>query len=433
MNWKDKIKKARTQLLLKHPFFGNLACSLKTEEKEIPFPMGTNGKSIYYNTKLLEELELDTTELEAVIAHEIMHLVLAHPWRKESRNQRKWNIAADAAINPLLDEWGFNVPNFAISEEEYEEMSAEKIYEDLPAIEEHKCPKCDSSNVKKKKLIVKDKIKGSETFEAEGKFLCKDCGHEWSQKIRVVQGQKLSGIPLDDHDLWDEIEAEKTKWERKVKKAANSAKMHGDLPKGLERIVKNIKNPKIDWKRLLRRYILSHDRNEYTWNKPNRRWISRGIYFPALKSERLNVGVAVDTSGSVKYEQLRDFISEVAGILNAADNFRAELIACDADVHAHERARTKNELHRFIDKCEGGGGTDFRPVFEELEGGEIECLIYLTDGRGDYPENPPKYDVIWTLNKELPTDYEIPFGRKIVMNSQSMRRRHSSSKSLVEG
>jgi len=418
------IKKARTQLVIKEPFFGYLANSLSLEEDDLLFPVGTDGQSIYYSEKLIEELDITVKEMEGTLVHEIMHLILKHTERRRTRSKMKWNIATDLVINSMLRDWGFELPDGILTEEEYSQESAEEVYNELPDFDETECPECGARDVRRKKLRVKGRNEGSKVLKGEAEFKCKKCGNEWKDEVDVIpsgndgDGDKWEDVdipPLDDHDLWQEGEIEENEWRRKVAEASNKAKMHGDMPSGLKRMVKDLVHPRIDWRRLLERYISAQDREEYTWKRPNRRYLSDDMYYPSLKSTKLEVAIAIDTSGSVSEEELKEFMSEVAGILDSVKNFRAELIACDTEVHAHETALTKQDFQNFMEICEGGGGTDFRPVFEELQNVYPDCLVYLTDGRGTYPQSKPMYDVVWVMNKDVPAQYEPPFGRKVVM------------------
>jgi len=415
------IRKARTQLLLKNPFFGYLTNSLSLKEEDLIFPVGTDGKSIYYCEELIDEAGITAREMEGVLAHEIMHLVLKHAERRGTRGKMKWNIATDLAINAMIEDWGFELPEDVLLEERYKEMAAEEVYNELPDLGDVKCPECGSGDVRRKKLKMKERSKGSKVMKAEGEFECRDCGHEWSDEVNVIPSgdgegwEDIQGVPLDDHDLWENEDFDQQEFRRKVAEASDMAKGKGDMPASLKRMVKDLVHPRIDWRRLLERYIRAQDREEYTWKSPNRRHVSRGLYYPSLKSTNLEVAVAVDTSGSVGEEELGEFMSEVSGILDSVKNFRAELFACDAKVHAHETARSKQDFQKFMEKCEGGGGTDFRPVFEELKDENVDCLVYLTDGRGKYPAAKPSCDVVWALNKRVPSRYDPPFGRKILM------------------
>jgi len=416
MDIEKLITESKVKLLMKNPFFGYLVNSLSVKGKKMPFPVGTDGRSIYYDEELLEEIGITLEEMEGILVHEVMHLILEHSERLGTRNKFKWNMATDLAVNSMLRKWRFQLPEGSLFEEKYVGMSADQIYDELPDKGQHSCPECGCEDVRIKKLKVRGRGEGNRILKTEGVFECLDCGHTWEGGIDIVFSEGgMSGVPFDDHDMWGDSDIDSQELRSKVAEAADRTKMHGEMPARLERIVDDLVHPRVDWRRLLERYVQAQDREEYTWKRPNRHHLHRDIYLPSLRSDRLDIAIAVDTSGSISEQRLNEFMSEIAGILNSVDNFKAELIACDSEVHAHRTARCMDDFKVFQEECQGGGGTDFVPVFEELDGQNIDCLVYLTDGMGSYPEKKPRYDVVWVLNRELPERYEVPFGRKVVM------------------
>jgi len=180
------------------------------------------------------------------------------------------------------------------------------------------------------------------------------------------------------------------------------------LPGALERIVEEMLEPVLDWRELLRRFVDTTAKNDYSWFPPNRRHIHNGLILPSLRSQELkNVTMAMDTSGSITDEDLKAFEAEVRAIIQ---DYRAntKVIYCDAKVQSVEEfdADMPVELHPA-----GGGGTDFRPPFEHIEeAGEYPvCMIYQTDGWCDsFPEEPP-YPVLWVLTRRN-ENFIPPFG-----------------------
>src|SRR5471032_1787988 len=120
-----KLTRARTQLLLNQPFFGTLCLRLKLVTGELP-TMATDGRRIVYDPAFVEELT--AAELEAVLAHEVLHCALGHHCRRGARDPRLWNEAADLAINPILIANGFSLPAGALIDPAFENLSAEEIY-----------------------------------------------------------------------------------------------------------------------------------------------------------------------------------------------------------------------------------------------------------------------------------------------------------------
>src|ERR1700690_1775926 len=121
-----RIQKARTSLILDHPFFGSLLFRLKGRECRSIQTMATDGVSIYYNPDFVETLNAAT--LAGTLAHEVMHPALHHHVRRSGRDPKRWNVACDYAINPLLVDAGLNLPEGVLLDNRFRGMSAEQIY-----------------------------------------------------------------------------------------------------------------------------------------------------------------------------------------------------------------------------------------------------------------------------------------------------------------
>jgi hypothetical protein len=130
MNARDKLIKARTQLVLDQPFFGSLALRLVLVEDEKAATAYTNGVVLGYNRAFIKDLSIEETKW--LVAHEVMHLACLHHTRRANRKPYRWNVAADYAINGVLAEAGFKTPAGCLLDSRYEGKSAEAIYAVLP-------------------------------------------------------------------------------------------------------------------------------------------------------------------------------------------------------------------------------------------------------------------------------------------------------------
>src|SRR5215471_13015961 len=124
-NVERKLTRARTQLLLNQPFFGTLCLRLKLTAGAVP-TMATDGRRILYDPSFVNSLQ--PAELEAVLAHEVLHCALGHHCRRGQRDPQLWNEAADFAINPMLVSNGFSLPAGALVDPAFDNLSAEEIY-----------------------------------------------------------------------------------------------------------------------------------------------------------------------------------------------------------------------------------------------------------------------------------------------------------------
>jgi predicted metal-dependent peptidase len=302
----------------------------------------------------------------------------------------KWNVAGDYAINNILISCGFHLPEDVLKGIFSLDESAESIYNKLP-----------------------DKRKGN---SGGGKGVCSggdiidydspdpgNCGGVMDTP--GANGGKATQSELDQSEQENKI---------MVAQAAQAARMMGKLPSSLERFVTELLEPKILWTNVLREFVNSNAKNDYSWFPPNRRHIYRNIFLPSVRNEELGeVVVMVDTSGSIGNDDLKQFASEMTAILDAYDA-TCTVIYCDADV-AGTQVFTRMDLPLTLE-AKGGGGTDFRPPFKWLEKESLvpKCCIYLTDLECNQFPPEPEFPVLWA--KIGKWGCEPPFGLVIEMD-----------------
>jgi predicted metal-dependent peptidase len=374
----SKISKARAGLVLDQPFFGALALRLGLREDPAAPTAWTDGQTLGYNPDFIEGLSLE--EVKGLLAHEVMHVACAHHARRQEREPRKWNMAGDYAVNDLLLASGFKLPAGGLTGYGADE-SAESIYNKLPD------PPPSGGQ-------------GNGQGEGNGNSDPGGCG-----EVRDAPAPD-GGNPSPGDLARAEADAKVA-----VAQAAQAAKACGKLPAGLARLVEELLEPHVPWREVLRRFIDQAARNDYTWTRPSRRYLASGMYLPALYSEEMRpVAVAIDTSGSINQGELSQFAAELSAIL-AETRAAATVIYCDSEVSGVEEFDTDAlplDLHP-----KGGGGTDFRPPFAEVDRRALQpsCLIYLTDGEcASFPE-APEYPVLWAITSKR--KFSPPFGEVV--------------------
>tara|TARA_Y100000361_G_scaffold70623_1_gene62453 strand:- start:398 stop:1522 length:1125 start_codon:yes stop_codon:yes gene_type:complete len=365
----NSFTKARSRLLLDNPFFGTLALKLLPKE-DTSQPSGyTDGKVLGYNPKWFEKLS--SQQQVGFIAHEIMHIVYMHIFRREQRHPKKWNVAADYVINyNLVHDCRMVLPDGALIDEQYKGMTTEHVYNLLPEMEDE-----DGNSIPWDDL--------PEDFGGSG---------------AVRDGAPSNGSSTK----------EQQKWTIDINQAYEAAKMAGKLPGGLSKVIDEIVKPKVNWKAVLTKFLTSTAKNDYSWVKPNRRFLGQDMYLPSLYSERLeSIVVAVDTSGSITDEELQIFASETSAILASMDPEKIEFLQCDTAINQHD-TYTRESLPLKVE-FKGRGGTDFAPVWEYIEENHLnpKACIYLTDLYPcDWGEQPP-YPVLWISTTDVD---DVPFG-----------------------
>lgn len=349
----DKMTKAKVQLILDFPFYASLVLNMQfIEDNSIPTAC-TDGKCIKYNSKFMDSLTL--AEVQGVLVHEVLHIVNLHHLRRGNRDNFKFNIAADYAINDIIIKSNTVLPSDALYNSKYSNKSAEEIYSQLSDN--------DVESIKKQL--------GAQGIPSTGEF------------------------EDGDQSTESEIEEETQRVKMMVSVAAQAAKQRGKLPAGLDRIVDDLIAPKVNWREVLARFITEKSTSDYTWLKPNRRYMP--VFLPTLDNADTisTIVLIVDTSGSIDQTQLNEFAAEIDCIKDMISK-EVLVIYVDTKVNSIQSFEPNDEL-KLTPK--GGGGTSFRPGFNYVEkyGIETNCIIYFTDGYcNDYPD-APQAEVLWAV------------------------------------
>jgi len=396
-----RIQKARTSLILDHPFFGSLLFRLKGRECRSVQTMATDGVSLFYNLDFVETLSVAT--LAGTLAHEVMHPALHHHVRRSGRDPKLWNQACDFAINPLLVDAGLSLPDGVLLDDRFRGMSAEQIYNLLESESESES-ETDSGHEDE------DDEPGGE----ESKDETSGSGDSNSPSAPVTEGGigQVLDAPLPDQET-PTIEQQAREWDVAVNQAATVARQAGKLPAGLHRTLEGAAEASVDWREMLRRLWSDTIPADYSWMRPNRRHVWAGLYLPGVIREGVGeIAIAVDCSGSVNARQLRLFEAEVRSILEGQRPQRVHVLYFDATVHKAETYEAGQPVHL---NPVGGGGTEFGPCFDWLDEHGIlpQTLVFLTDLYGSFPPWAPAYPVLWASTGSQ----RAPFGAVIPMQA----------------
>ena len=201
-------------------------------------------------------------------------------------------------------------------------------------------------------------------------------------------------------------------WRTAVAAAAAAARMRGKLPAGMERVFGSMIEPKVNWKdHITALFARKIGAGGYNWRRPDRRMIVRDIYCPSRSGNGCGtIVIGGDTSGSIDGPVLDAFSGHVSSILSELNPERVLVVWCDAKVGRVDELTDAADL-AGIAGPPGGGGTDFRPVFDWVDDQGIvpDALVYLTDGFGPFPDDAPGYPVIWG-SITAPDVVKYPFG-----------------------
>lgn len=370
MDTMQRLSKAKTQLILGHPFVGNIAMNMPFSlDESCPTAM-TNGEEVVFNPSFVNSLSDD--ELTFLVAHECMHPMLEHPFRRGERDGRRWNQAGDYVINQLLveDKIGIMPKGGLIDADIYSRGNGttDGIYNILPVP-----PKNDEPDV--------------------------------------------VGDPLDDCQDGGKTNADrqelKAKWQIKVAQAAQAAKMMGKLSAAQARLVDEVLNPKVDWRDVLQRFLVRCKDDTRSWARFNRRFISQGLYLPSISGEAMGeLVVAIDCSGSIGSEELSQFSGEIATIKEDLNPMCIHMVYFDSEVCHYDKCTRDDELDV---QPHGGGGTAFSPIFKYVDEQAIDpvACVVLTDLYCNDFGDAPQYPVLWVSTEKVTE--QVPFGETVEM------------------
>ena len=393
----DKLTTARVGLLLKQPFFGNMATRMKLIDASDWCPTAaTDGRNFFYNKDFVNKLS--AKELEFLFGHEIGHCVFDHFSRVGNRDRKLSNIAQDFAVNQILvdERVGAKITKVNICQDnKYRGMAWEEIYDELYAKAE-KIPM--DQLLKSLGDLLDEHLEESVPGEEEGKD--------------GKGGNRPTISKEDAKAIRDEIK------EAMIQSA--QAAGAGKVPAGIMRMIKDLTEPKMDWREVLRMNIQSIIRNDYSFQRPNRKSQHCGAVLPGMKNdETVEVAVAIDMSGSIGQEDATIFLSEVKGIMDQYADYKIDLWTFDTRVYGHVQITQDNDDELLEYVPQGGGGTDFEVNWEFMKEQDInpKKFIMFTDGYpcGGWGDE----DYCDTLFIVKGGNNESPFGQTVLYDEKA--------------
>ena len=361
----DRIIVARVGLLLRHPFFGNMATRLIVKNCDDWCPTAaTDGRHLYYNTQFFNAMS--NKEIEFVIAHEILHCVFDHITRREDRIPILHNIACDYIVNNTLvrDRIGEMVKLVQCYQDfKYDGWMSEAVYDDLFKQAEEK----GQEYLKQLGDLLDEHIDWEK--EPEGNNEGKGSGKEGKGKERPTYSKE------ELKKIRDEIK------ENMISSA--QAAGAGNTPAEVQRIIKELTEPKMNWRELLRQQIQSTIRNDYTFSRPSRKGWHTGAVLPGMNfMDTIDVAIGLDMSGSIGDHQAKDFLGEIKGIMEEYKDYNIKLWTFDTAVYNEQDFSADGGEDLLSYDIQGGGGTDFMSNWEYMKENNItpKKFIMFTDG-----------------------------------------------------
>ena len=300
MDTDTRLAAARTRLILDKPFLGALTLRLPLEASDKSWCQTTfsEGKTLYYNPKYINALPV--AEVQFALAREALHCALLHFYRRGNRDTELWRAACDFAVNSILIHDGLSPPPDVHYLAEYDGLTAEEIYPMLQKNQDNR-----------------QQSEGSDSRESG----------EGQQQKKPGQGGNYSSPPSANPGDLDMLAAQ---WRQRLAAAAQQAMHAGKLSEPMARLVDLMLQPRLPWRSLLAQYLSVTARNDYSYTRPSSRRGDPAI-LPGMRSEEIDLVVAVDTSGSIDDAEINQFFDEINAIKGQI-RARVVLLCCDTEI-----------------------------------------------------------------------------------------------------
>lgn len=398
----ESIRIIKARLVVRYPFFGILASGMDIKEsKKIP-TMGTDGKTLYYNPAYiigveksiddsdgsrykeymknikpdLTEEQLDTLckgltdrNMVAQVTHQILHCIFRHFLRRSGRDLDLWDRSCDYAINSIIQQEHIGtLPDNSLLRDDFTSMGAEEIFARLKEEQEN------------------GGGGGGGTYDY----------HMSPERVQKDGGANSDGEATSVQTFEEMLEGNLDRFQENVRGAAQ--RTAGKLPAGVQRLIDELDDYKIDWRQHLNCTLRALIRQDMSFRNPSRRsWVyertfkkymnAKKIILPGLlPEETIDIAIAIDLSGSISQVMCKDFLTEIVGITKCYKSFKILLMTFDTQVYNPQVFEGTDPYELLEYEFHGGGGTLFECVWDHMKEEEYvpKQLIVFTDG---YPCN----------------------------------------------
>ena len=438
----DKLKQARARLMLSQPFYGSAATALRLYPDETKRTAYTDGRVLGFNPAYIDALTLPLTE--TLVAHEVLHNLMLHPFRMKGKHHKTANEAADYAINGILKRAGFALKESWLYDDELSApgMSLEKVYAILMERKSQSGGKGKdqdetgggsgngSGSGPQGDSDPQDDPQGggsgSDQQDPDGSQKTEGAGEGAGNNgtddlgpIEPWEEGEVCECPAEDGGEMSESERAQAEadWKVNGQRALTAGRAAGNVPAELARAINNATVTKRDIEEILRDFIIKTLGGDYTYERPRKRYIIHDLYLPSVRADVIpEIVMVMDTSGSIGQNELSYFAAKLNSVLAEHDT-TVHVVWCDT--RCHDGGTYERQDMPIVLTPKGGGGTDFRPPFAWITEKDIDpaCVIYLTDGEcNSFPEEPD-FPVLWAIYGRERT---VPWGEVVMITPEDV-------------
>lgn len=397
---------ARDSIVVRFRFFDAALSKYKFEAVKDLGAYVADGQTLRYDPLLLlNEYKAESAVAFRLILHVLFHSIFLHFYRFDKAEEEYWNIATDIAVENII--LNMDIREGVMLRDTEERIILQKLAKWVPNLTAE--------------AIYREFMVGG---------IAKESQKQYAKAFSFDTPIPRSSIKEEPSMILTQQD-----WEKITRRVKAELKSFSKDVKGSEQILLNLNESTkkhYDYDAILNRFAVMSEEIKVNPDEFDYIYYTYGLKTyknmpliePLEYAEENKIKefvIAIDTSASVRGKSVESFLNRTYDILSKSMSFSEKLcvhiIQCDSKITMDTVINSKEELKKAANDftVRGFGATDFRPVFEYVDGlrrkGELENLkglIYFTDGYGIYPESVPGYDTLFAFNKEDVNRMPVP-------------------------
>ena len=348
-------------------FIIGVLMQLKTRfTEEIP-TAATDGLNILFNPHFF--MSLGEEERIFLILHEVWHVALMHtcPSRKTGKEPVKWNYAGDYVINLMIADQGYPIPKGGLLDHQYRDMTTEQVYNVLPEIEQ----------------------------PDESLLDVNDAGDLQSESTK--QGSESNSAKAGQQDP-KKLEEEIENIIQQAALKAEALKAVGSIPSEVGIMLDELRNPKLPWHALLKRYLRDKAKSKTSYKKLKRRYQPNLIMPQKTKRGLSHLAFAVDASSSVSDEEFSHILSEINEIRRLFSPKKMTILEFNTKIADIYELDKRDNVYNI--EFTARGGTCVEDVLQWGVDNQPNAMLIFSDGWFHHPRDPDMYpeNLFWIIH-----------------------------------
>ena len=432
---------SRDELMISMRFLDRALFRMPLVAADSVAAFGVDGATMYYNPEyVLHAFKKEKNACTRAFLHMILHCIFSHPFQYEKMDRECWDLATDLAVEQSIMD--LNLKCVELERDASLKRTLSHLAQKVPILTAEKIYR----------WLYENPEESAEFFREEPQFMWDD--HlKWiplkeneageRRNDSITTDTRTAMVGCHEADTGEEGEQEdidealvgqrQGDWQDVSQHAKTDLEMFShEQGYGAGSLLLNLNaalREKYDYGEFLRKFAVFGEEMHVNDDEFDYIYYTYGLQMyknmplvePLEYRENKRIRefvIAIDTSGSCQGKTVERFLRKTYNILKSSESYfervNIHIIQCDEKIQRDVKVTTDEEFEKYMEDVElcGFGGTDFRPVFEYVDGlirrhefQDLKGLIYFTDGQGTFPERMPDYQTAFVFVQE---GYSIP-------------------------